>query len=39
MKLGYTPDTVYHIYLRAFENEEMAAKMKAYAELRKQKIG
>lgn len=37
--LGYSPDVVYFLYLRAFEDEEMASKMKAYADLRKQKSG
>ena len=27
--LGFTPDIVYHIYLKAFEDEEVASKMKA----------
>ena len=38
-KLGYPPEVVYSIYLKAFEDVELAEKMKSYAELRKQKIG
>ena len=30
-KLGYPPEVVYSIYLKAFEDVELAEKMKSYA--------